>query len=275
MKPPSRTEDTALDLPLAYPGRPVPAALFACGWSLACPRVLCMRAGVFFVLCAGVAAFAQDDTVVSRSAFGGGQGVNGRVLAVAVQADGKILLAGQFSAVNGVPRGNFARLNPDGTLDQQFAASPVAGVNGTLNALAIRPDGSIVVGGTFSQAGGVARNNIALFRPDGSVDATFASKGYPGANGAVLALAALDDGSVIAGGEFTAVCGLERIAIARINPDGSLAAAIPDRGPLEGTVHALAPLQPESAVAGGTFRAINQPAASLLRIPPATASMPE
>jgi uncharacterized delta-60 repeat protein len=234
-----------------------------------------MRAGVFFVLCAGVAAFAQDDTVVSRSAFGGGQGVNGRVLAVAVQADGKILLAGQFSAVNGVPRGNFARLNPDGTLDQQFAASPVAGVNGTLNALAIRPDGSIVVGGTFSQAGGVARNNIALFRPDGSVDATFASKGYPGANGAVLALAALDDGSVIAGGEFTAVCGLERIAIARINPDGSLAAAIPDRGPLEGTVHALAPLQPESAVAGGTFRATNQPAASLLRIPPATASMPE
>jgi len=218
------------------------------------------------VLCVGAQVYAQED-VVSRSAFGGAQGVNGRVLAVAVQGDGKIVLAGQFSAVNGSPRGNLARLNPDGTLDQGFAGSPSAGVNGTLNALAIRPDGSIVVGGTFSQAGNVARQNIALFRPDGTVDPTFASKGYPGANGAVLALAALEDGSVIAGGEFTAVCGLQRVSIARINSDGTLAAAIPDRGPLEGTVHALARLPEGGAVAGGAFRAINQPAASLLRIP--------
>src|SRR5689334_22101206 len=44
----------------------------------------------------------------------------GLVSTVAVQDDGKIIIGGSFSSVNGVTRSNIARLNPDGTLDQNW-----------------------------------------------------------------------------------------------------------------------------------------------------------
>ena len=47
-------------------------------------------------------------------------GVDGIVRSVAVQADGKILLAGQFGRCNTYARTSLARLNPDGTLDIAF-----------------------------------------------------------------------------------------------------------------------------------------------------------
>lgn len=207
-----------------------------------------------------------QETVVPQSAFGSGQGVNGTVEALAVQADGKIILVGEFSAVNGVPRGNLARLNSDGTLDRTFADSPTAGVSGSLKAVAIRPDGGIVVGGSFSQAGEVGTNNVALYSQDGVVDPSFASEGYPGANGPVLAIAALADGSVLLGGSFTEVCGQQRVSLAKIHADGSLAAAFPASGRLDGPVLAIAGTT-EFHVAGGTFRPRDQAAKSLTKIP--------
>ncbi len=47
-------------------------------------------------------------------------GVAGQVHALAVQADGKILVGGSFTALGGQARTNLARLNPDGTLDLSF-----------------------------------------------------------------------------------------------------------------------------------------------------------
>src|SRR5262249_46715308 len=52
--------------------------------------------------------------------FAAGTDVNGEVEALAVQPDGKILLAGDFGLVNGVPGSRYARLNPDGSLDTNF-----------------------------------------------------------------------------------------------------------------------------------------------------------
>jgi uncharacterized delta-60 repeat protein len=210
------------------------------------------------------AAFAQS--MVNQSAFGGAQGVEGVVSAIAMQADGKILIGGTFSAVNGVPRGNLARLNSDGTLDRSFADTPVAGTNGPVRALAIREDGSIVVGGNFSQAGQVTINNIALYKPDGTVDRAFAQKGYPGTNGEVLALAEQSDGRIVLGGRFSAVCGHQRLGVARIDARGNLEEAVPASGELNGQVDALAPMR-ATAIAGGAFQVTNQPARSLYVLP--------
>src|SRR5215510_14756762 len=52
-----------------------------------------------------------------------GVGFGNGVYATAVQPDGKIIIAGDFSSVLGVPRGNIARLNADGTLDMGFDPS--------------------------------------------------------------------------------------------------------------------------------------------------------
>jgi hypothetical protein len=46
--------------------------------------------------------------------------LSGRVMDVAVQDDGQIVICGYFTAVNGVERQHIARLNPDGSLDRTF-----------------------------------------------------------------------------------------------------------------------------------------------------------
>mgnify|MGYP005852832521 CR=1 FL=1 len=210
------------------------------------------------------ASFAQ--TVVNQSAFGGAQGVEGVVYAIAIQSDGKIVIGGAFNAVNGVPRGNLARLNADGTLDRNFADSPVAGTNGPVRALALLNDGSIVVGGEFTQAGQVTINNIALYLPDGSVDRAFAQKGDPGTNGEVFALAVQTDGRIVLGGNFSAVCGRQRLGVARLTADGTLDEAVPASGQINGRVDALVPMG-ASSLAGGNFLVTNQPARSLYALP--------
>ncbi len=62
--------------------------------------------------------------------------------ALVVQTDGKIVLGGAFSSLNGVTRNHIGRLNPDGSLDTTF--NP--GANGDVDLLALQPDGKILVG---------------------------------------------------------------------------------------------------------------------------------
>ena len=78
--------------------------------------------------------------------------VNPHVLSVAVQADGRVLLGGNFTALqpNGAAaataRRFVARVNADGTLDPGF--DPEANI--TVVGLAMQADGRVLVGGSFS-----------------------------------------------------------------------------------------------------------------------------
>src|SRR3954465_6133133 len=70
---------------------------------------------------------------------------NGLVHAVVVQADGKILIGGDFTTLspNGgaaVTRNGIARLNPDGTLDVAFNPNPT-GANSYVWRIAVQADG--------------------------------------------------------------------------------------------------------------------------------------
>ena len=96
-------------------------------------------------------------------------GANGRVNAIAVQADGKILVGGAFTMLGGGGTGTTARnfigrLNPDGTLDTAFDP----GANNTVFALAVQADSKILIGGSFAMLGGggtgtTTRNRIGRF----------------------------------------------------------------------------------------------------------------
>lgn len=68
------------------------------------------------------------------------------VSAAVTQPDGKLIIAGKFSAVRGVPRGNIARVNADGTLDPDFDPS----LSGGIHCIALQPDGKILLGGDFT-----------------------------------------------------------------------------------------------------------------------------
>jgi uncharacterized delta-60 repeat protein len=97
--------------------------------------------------------------------FGAGTGlagVNGVVQALATQADGKILVGGNFSTVFGQERRSIARINPDGTLDGPVTA-PNA-LSGTVEAVAA--GGSVVIAaGQFTVENQTARNLISIVPP--------------------------------------------------------------------------------------------------------------
>ena len=145
-------------------------------------------------------------------------GANNRVTALAVQGDGKILVAGDFTTLGGGTRNYIGRLNPDGSLDTSF--NP--GANATVRALVVQPDGKIVVAGDFTTLGGATRNHIGRLNKDGTLDTGF----NPGANGSVSTLALQADGKIVVGGDFTGLGGdtgaTTRNYIGRLNSNGTL-----------------------------------------------------
>lgn len=96
---------------------------------------------------------------------------SGIVADVVRQPDGKYVIGGTFSSINGVRARNLARLNADGTLDAAFTANCKA--SKTVLSVALQADGSIVVGGIFDSLANVPRQFIGRVLPNGSVDATF------------------------------------------------------------------------------------------------------
>ena len=142
------------------------------------------------------------------------------VRALCVQPDGKIIVGGQFSAAGGTPRGNIVRLLSNGSSDSDFAAG-LPGSNGKVLALALQPDGKIIVGGSFTTMHGQARGRVCRLNPDGTLDEVYAS-GLSGATGTVAAVLIQPDGKIIIAGYFLKVNDTNKTRIARLNLDGSL-----------------------------------------------------
>jgi uncharacterized delta-60 repeat protein len=182
-----------------------------------------------------------------------------------VQTDGKIVIGGRFSAVNGIARNNIARLNPDGTLDRSFAEPE--GVNGQVNALVVQSNGEIIVGGAVTQAGDRVIENLARYKASGAIDETFGGRMGPGTNGEVFALAVQSDGKIVVGGNFSAVSGQPRHGIARLNVDGTLDSPLMAENALSGAVRAVAIGSDASLVAGGHFTLLDQNTRNVLQIP--------
>jgi uncharacterized delta-60 repeat protein len=144
--------------------------------------------------------------------------VNGQGNAVAVQGDGKVLIGGSFTTVNGALRGGIARLNSDGSTDHTFG-NGLAGAGAY--AIVVQSDGKVLVGGGFTAVNGVARRGFARLNSDGTLDTTFGN-GMAGTDDRVTSVALQSDGKVLIGGFFGAVNGVWRGHIARLNSDGSL-----------------------------------------------------
>ncbi|MEO8670502.1 MAG: delta-60 repeat domain-containing protein [Tahibacter sp.] len=175
--------------------------------------------------------------------------LNGVVNAIVRQDDGGIVLGGHFSSVNGVPRRNIARLQPDGNLDFSWQGQS----DGEVFALAVGSGGTILVGGDFNQLNGQPRLNIGkLSGTTGALDPAW----DPHAGFAVRALAADRLNAVYAGGDFPQIGGVFRSGVAKLF-DAGAGTADPDWDlPTNGPVFALA-LRGSSLYVGGTFTEIN------------------
>lgn len=166
----------------------------------------------------------HSDGVVDTT-FQSGTGMNypadvqgNPVEAIAVQPDGKILIAGRFTTYDGATRRRVARVHSDGTLDTSF--DPGFGGNNAVFDIALQPDGKIILGGYFTSFNTQLRDRIVRLNTDGTVDVTYGVG--VGFSGGVEDIELMPDGRVLAGGYFWSVDGVSRNYIARLEPDGTL-----------------------------------------------------
>ncbi len=166
--------------------------------------------------------------------------INGTVSHLTVLADGKIVIAGSFTAVDGHVTRHLARVLSDGTVDTTFAVSTNA-LPSSPTALAVGSDGTIYVGTsgypytTWTPTGYVTVwpkllykvSTVGVmdtaFEPEfGLVDDSGSSYPYFGATLAVNALWITPTGDILAGGNFTQVNGSDQNYLAKLSPTGVL-----------------------------------------------------
>jgi len=167
---------------------------------------------------------------------------------VALQEDGRILIAGGVFSANDARRNQIARLYPDGNVDNEFSPSAA----GDVYAMAIQSDGKILVGGTFTNLAGLACNRLGRLNPDGTLDTNFVAS----VNGTVNDIAVQPDGRILAGGNFIAP-GLNSTShtnLVRLKPDGSVDDTLYPG--TDGTVYSLAVQGDGSILVGGTFTSL-------------------
>lgn len=182
--------------------------------------------------------------------FAPGTGFNGGVNAIAVQTDGKVIVAGDFNIFNGTSRLRVARLNSNGTLDNTFNVG--TGANFLVTSAAVQVDGKVLIGGYFNSYNGTTKVAIARLNSDGSMDTGF-NTGGAGPNSAVAAITLQADGKILIGGFFTNYNGVSRKRIARLNANGTLDTGFNPGTGADNAVYAIAMQSNGAAILGGSF----------------------
>ena len=85
--------------------------------------------------------------------------------------DGRVIFAGVFHTLAGLPFSGIARTNTDGTLDSAFRPGELQR-EALPSRLAQRRDGRILVSGTFDRVNNIARAGMALLERDGSLSSS-------------------------------------------------------------------------------------------------------
>jgi uncharacterized delta-60 repeat protein len=175
------------------------------------------------------------------------------ITSVKLQPDGKLVLAGNFSRVNGQPRNSLLRLHPDGSVDESFGRE--LRFDGLVWDLVTQPDGRIVVGGEFRHINDQPRPYIARLLPDGTPDDSFQPNGGPTSSSTVT-IVTLDlqpDGRILMGGFFEQVDGQPMRNLARLNPDGTFDPTFQLRDGASGVVHRIRQQPDGRIVVSGVF----------------------
>lgn len=177
-------------------------------------RFAIRRRALAVTLFGGVLGLATIGHTQTVQPLPSGLNVGGSVNALAVQADGSVVVGGSFSNINGVARNNLARLHPDGSLDNWNPD-----VDGPVNALAVSAN-AVYVGGSFHDIGGQAHAFLGAIDSSSGLPVAW----NPGADQLVSALALSDDRSIVyAGGFFMTIGGQARSRIGAVGSADGIA----------------------------------------------------
>jgi uncharacterized delta-60 repeat protein len=153
--------------------------------------------------------------------------------AVAIQPDGKIVVAGNAPRTPRSLAQKFAvaRYRTNGELDDTFGGDGKVGTPFARNArafgVAIQPDGKIVLaGGVLTPFGGRESFALVRYKPNGELDDTFGGDGKVttgfGDDALALGVAIQPDGKIVAVGHVIPPSFIDRFALARYKPNGTL-----------------------------------------------------
>ncbi len=188
-----------------------------------------------------------DDT------FDPGMGADAGITSVALQSDGKILVAGDFTSFNGTALYRVARVNANGSLDATFL--PDTGANNIVYALGLQSDGKILIAGDFDTVNGVARKHVARLNSNGTLDASFDPGS--GTDFTVMDLKVQSNGKILIGGSFTTYNGSTANHIARLNSDGTLDASFDMGTGTDGSIRTITIQSDAKILIGGAFTTYN------------------
>lgn len=126
-------------------------------------------------------------------------------------SDNKVYVGGSFSNIASTPVPFLARLLNDstGTFDSFFTSPP----NGRVDRIMVDTDGSVFIGGAFTQVGGVARTRLAAFNSSGNLTA-FQSNANNNITGIKTDPSAT--ANLIVCGSFTSIRGSTRRGLAKV-----------------------------------------------------------
>lgn len=152
--------------------------------------------------------------------------------AVAIQTDGKIVVAGGVG--ESVSTAYILRLNSDGTLDTSFDTDGIAVIaaSGEPLSMAIQADGKIVFGTTFFN-GFTTGTIIVRLNANGALDTTFDTDGRLTVSPSIFrpsGLALQTDGKIVFAGQSTSSLTLRDVSVIRLNANGTFDASFDGDG---------------------------------------------
>lgn len=139
-------------------------------------------------------------------------GSTGFVRDAVEQSDGKLVIVGHFTTINGTSVGRIARLNVNGSLDSSFNFEG-AGFDDHAFVLKLLSDGSFLVGGKFIAYNATSVSKLVKLNSDGSLNTSFSENVV--LDNDVFAINVLSSGKFYVGGNFTN-------KLIRLNSDGTV-----------------------------------------------------
>ena len=169
----------------------------------------------------------EDTTFyINLTSTGNNFGFNDPVNTIAVQSDGKILVGGSFTTLNGNTRNYLVRLNSDGTEDTSFYTNLIStgdnyGFDDSVNIIEVQSDGKILVGGSFTTLNGdVIYQYLCRLESNGTPDSSYVIQ----PNAKILCMALEPSDLLVIGGDFYRVFdgAVSVPGLARLDVNGNL-----------------------------------------------------
>src|SRR6266487_1043563 len=169
-----------------------------------------------------LARFNSDGTLDSSFSFSQDYSMT---FSVAPTTNGQLFVNATLPSFAG-DKETLLRVKADGSLDSSFNTG--SGADGNIRAIAVQPNGKVLVGGLFTSFNGSPYPYLVRLNTNGSIDPTFgpislASNAIPTFSTGIWSPILLQpDGKILVGGVFTAVNSSTRDGLVRLNLNGSV-----------------------------------------------------